>query len=132
MTMKRQTKPPTLDSIPAFINKKDIPEGTSYTPLPTCAEIHSQWLAKAKKSKQDNGSNSHLNDFLTVINRIRATQKSFCPSEVVKMCRNFEMEIQEIHRLWLSYKEYAIQHCILEEVAGCYEESTFFGTRFHG
>jgi hypothetical protein len=115
-------------SIPAaIVDKKNIPHGTCFTPLPTSAEIHSQWFAKAKKNKVDNGSNSGVEMFMQVINRVRATQKSFLFSEVLRMCRNSEsLEVNEIRRLWDSYKEFAIQHCILEEVSGCMDESVFF------
>src|SRR5665213_1193127 len=98
--MKQKIKAPTLESVPVFVDKKNIPQGSSFTPLPTSAEINSQWREKAKKAKEEDGSNSGVESFMAVIERIRATQKSFCPSEVVKMCRNFEMEIKEIHRLW--------------------------------
>ena len=119
-------KPPVVESLIPFVNKKAIPQGSSFTALPTSAEIHSRWCAKAKTTKLDDGSNSHVDRFMQVIDRIRATQKSFYLSDVIKMCRNFELELSEINFLWTSYKEFAVQHCILEEVSGCMDESTFF------
>lgn len=123
--MKHKIKPP-IGSLP-FVDKSKIPHGSSFTPLPTSAEIHSQWLAKAKKAKLDDGSNSGVEMFMQIINRVRATQKSFVFSEIMRMCRNSEsLEVNEIRRLWESYKTFAIQHCILEEVSGVMDEPTYF------
>ena len=124
----RRTRKPNSASIPSpVITKASIAPGTCFTPLPTHAEIHSQWLAEAKKNKIDNGSNLGVEMFMRIIDRIRVTQKSFLFSEVLRMCRNSEsLDVKEIRRLWESYKTFAITHCILQEEIGVMDEPTYF------
>src|SRR5438552_943393 len=91
--MKQKTSKSPVGSFP--VTKASIAPGTCFVPLPSHAEINSQWCAKAKKNKLDNGANSHVERFAQVMERIHATKKSFTFSELCYVCRGAEMEIAE-------------------------------------
>jgi hypothetical protein len=115
-------KSSVVGSLP--VSKSSIAPGTCFVPLPTHAEINSQWCAKAKKTKQDNGANFHVERFAQIMERMHATKKSFNFSELCYICRGAEMEIAEIRRLWESWKTYAVQHCVVDVIQGCMDEET--------
>jgi hypothetical protein len=124
--MKTTSTKPVVGGIPVSkpISKASIAPGSCFVPLPSHAEINSQWCAKAKTTKLDDGANSHVERFAQIMERIHATKKSFTFSELCYVCRGAELELSEIRRLWDSWKDYAVQHCIVEVIQGCMDEET--------
>jgi hypothetical protein len=127
--MKPKKTSSVVASLPApMVDKSKIPNGNSFVALPSPKEINSKWCAqikdKTKGAKLDDGENSHVERFAQIMERIHLTKKSFNFSELVYIARGAEIEMPEIRRLWHSWLNFAVRHCLVEIIDGPMDEPT--------
>jgi len=113
MTKTKNTKPSTA--------KNDYP---SFQPRITPTQILFKFATKQANMKERHSGeidNTHLNDFVTVMQFIIENQKSFCRQDLLSLTRSLDTPANYLIPLFNQFCEELITHDRCKQVEGAYD-----------
>jgi len=104
--------------------KKQTSQTACFVPLPSQTDAEAQFR-KAIEKPNDGANSPQVDKFLQVMERVKATMRSFTMNDIAYVARTFELPYPETKELFQRWKSVMVQMCRVEEIQGVYDQPTY-------